>query len=114
MDQHNPRQDDQHFEQQKAVGTELYAYSGRSGYVSTVRILTLIWLKISCVYLCAISTCTFWRFLIKIRLCDHEMKIQYTINNGISMDFFVPGRGQTMRLAAYSVSDPDSSLPVPS
>jgi hypothetical protein len=31
------------------------------------------------------------------------MKVQYSINGGPEMDFFVPGRHQTMRLAAYSV-----------
>jgi len=48
MGQHNLRQDDEHLEQQYAdaveehvLGTELYVYSGRSGYVFTVRILTL-------------------------------------------------------------------------
>ena len=37
------------------------------------------------------------------------MKIQYTINDGLAIDFFVPSRRQTMRLAAYSVSDEDYS-----
>ena len=113
MGQYDPIQDDdEHLEQQNAEekqvpGTELYMYSGRSGYVFTVRILTLTWLRISCVYLGAISTYTFWRFFIQIPLSDSEMRIQYTINYGISMHFFVPGRSQTMRLAAYSVSDLD-------
>jgi hypothetical protein len=57
------------------------------------------------VYLDNIRTCTFWRFLIQIPLAEFEMKIQYSINNGLKMDFFVPGYRQTMRLAAYSVSD---------
>jgi hypothetical protein len=52
------------------------------------------------------STYTFWRFPIHIPLAESEMKILYSINDGIMMDFFVPGRSQTMRLAAYSVSDP--------
>lgn len=47
---------------------------------------------------------TFWRFLIEIPLGDNEMKIRYSINHGIELNFFVPGRKQTMRLAAYSVS----------
>jgi hypothetical protein len=33
------------------------------------------------------------------------MKIQYSINDGLKMNFYVPGRRQTMRVAAYSVSD---------
>jgi hypothetical protein len=33
------------------------------------------------------------------------MKIQYSINGGLEMDFFVPSHRQTMRLAAYSVSE---------
>ena len=64
-------------------------------------------------YLCAISTYTFWRFFIQIPLSDSEMKIQYAINDGLAMDFFVPGRRQTMRLAAYSVSDPIRHRSVP-
>ena len=36
------------------------------------------------------------------------MKVQYSINGGPEMDFFVPGRHQTMRLAAHSVSDRNS------
>lgn len=51
-----------------------------------------------------ISTYTFWRFLLNIPLADSEMKVQYSINGGPEMDFFVPGHHQTMRLAAYSVS----------
>jgi hypothetical protein len=51
------------------------------------------------------STYTFWRFLIQIPLTESEMKIQYSINNGLELDFFVPGLSQTMRLAAHSVSE---------
>ncbi|KAI0293385.1 hypothetical protein BC826DRAFT_1105045 [Russula brevipes] len=51
------------------------------------------------------ATYTFWRFLIQIPLGDSEMEIHYSINNGNEMLFFVPGRQQTMRLAAYSVRD---------
>ncbi|KAI0293387.1 hypothetical protein BC826DRAFT_969150 [Russula brevipes] len=51
------------------------------------------------------STYTFWRFLIQIPLGDSEMEIHYSINNGNEMLFFVPGRQQTMRLAAYSHID---------
>jgi hypothetical protein len=36
------------------------------------------------------------------------MKVQYSINGGPEMDFFVPGHHQTMRLAAHSVSDRNS------
>jgi hypothetical protein len=52
-----------------------------------------------------VSTFTVWRFFIEIPLSDSEMKIQYSINGGFQMCFFVPGRRQTMRVAAYSVSD---------
>jgi hypothetical protein len=65
-------------------------------------------LRASCahVYISApFSTCTFWRFLIQVPLSESEMMIQYSINNGLEMYFFVPGRRQTMRVAAYSVSD---------
>jgi hypothetical protein len=53
------------------------------------------------------STYTFWRFQIHIPLAESEMKILYSINDGLMMDFFVPSYLQTMRLAAYSVSDPN-------
>jgi hypothetical protein len=110
MAQHNRRpEDDERLEgstvvEKKVFGTELYVYSGRSGcvYVSTRTWL----LRIQCVYPCTVSTYTFWRFLIQIPLSGSEMKIQYSINDGLALDFFVPGCGQTMRLAAYSVSDP--------
>ncbi|KAH9056664.1 hypothetical protein EDB87DRAFT_1202257 [Lactarius vividus] len=65
-------------QKQKVFGQEIYVYSGRGG------------------------TCTFWRFLIQIPLTNLEMKIQYSVNDGMEMDFFVPGRNQTMRMAAYS------------
>ena len=48
-------------------------------------------------------TFTFWRFMIEIPLSSHEMKINYTVNNGIELNFYVPGRNQNMRWAAYSV-----------
>ena len=67
-----------------------------------------IWLTGTRVFrYCIVSTYTFWRFLLTIPLADSEMKVHYSINGGLEMDFFVPGRHQTMRLAAYSVSDRD-------
>ena len=57
-----------------------------------------------------IRTFTFWRFMIEIPLMDHEMRINYTINNGIELNFHVPGRNQNMRWAAYSVSGLPSIL----
>lgn len=59
------------------------------------------------------STFTFWRFLIKIPLCDHEMEITYRINNGQTLNFYVPGRNQNMRWAAHSVSRSHNALSVP-
>ena len=41
--------------------------------------------------------------MIEIPLSSREMKINYTINNGLELNFFVPGRNQNMRWAAYSV-----------
>ncbi|KAI0003344.1 hypothetical protein BJV74DRAFT_876259 [Russula compacta] len=84
MAQHYRSQaDDGHLEgpsvvEKSVLGTEIYAYGGSGG------------------------TYTFWRFLMQIPLDDSEMKIQYSINDGLEIDFFVPGRRQTMRLAAYS------------
>ena len=95
--------------EQRVFGTELHVYGGRSGYVCE---LTSSWhpqvdLELPCACLGAVSTCTFWRFMIQIPLSDSEMKIQYSINDGLDMDFFVPARTQPMRVAAYSVRDPN-------
>lgn len=49
-------------------------------------------------------TFTFWRFMIHVPLGESQMRVSYSVNNGIEMDFFVPGRMQNMRWAAYSVS----------
>jgi hypothetical protein len=38
------------------------------------------------------------------------MKVQYSINDGLEMHFFVPGRRETMRVAAYSVRSSSPSL----
>ncbi|KAL1947332.1 hypothetical protein VTO73DRAFT_14293 [Trametes versicolor] len=65
-------------EQRSVAGQELYVYYGNGG------------------------TFTFWRFMIEIPLASHEMKINYTINNGLELSFHVPGRNQNMRWAAYS------------
>ncbi|KAI0317869.1 hypothetical protein OF83DRAFT_1083328 [Amylostereum chailletii] len=62
----------------QAIGQEIYVYEGNGG------------------------TSTFWRFLIEIPLSEHEMRIRYNLNNGQDLEFFVPGRTQTMRVAAYS------------
>ncbi|KAI0691176.1 hypothetical protein BC835DRAFT_1407314 [Cytidiella melzeri] len=48
------------------------------------------------------GTFTFWRFMIHIPLGINEMRVSYSVNDGIEMDFFVPGRDQNMRWAAYS------------
>ncbi|KAI0781344.1 hypothetical protein BD413DRAFT_27799 [Trametes elegans] len=65
-------------EQRSVQGKEIYVYYGNGG------------------------TFTFWRFMIEIPLTSREMKIHYTVNNGIELNFFVPGRNQNMRWAAYS------------
>ncbi|KAF5330481.1 hypothetical protein D9619_005986 [Psilocybe cf. subviscida] len=63
---------------QRAQGQELWVYGGYGG------------------------TFTFWRFLIKIPLADHEMCVNYSVNNGQQIEFWVPGRNQNMRWAAHS------------
>jgi hypothetical protein len=94
-------------QQQRVFGTELYVYYGRGGYVRELHIATPnLAENLTCAYLDMVSTYTFWRFLIQIPLSDSEMKVQYSINDGLPTDFFVPGHHQTMRVAAYSVSDP--------
>ena len=52
------------------------------------------------------STFTFWRFLIKVPLVQHEMAIRYSVNNGQQIQFWVPGRMQNMRWATHSVRTP--------
>ncbi|RDB24282.1 hypothetical protein Hypma_008733 [Hypsizygus marmoreus] len=59
-------------------GQEIYVYAGHGG------------------------TFTFWRFLLQIPLAPQEMVITYNINSGQQLEFFVPGRAQNMRWAAYS------------
>jgi len=49
--------------------------------------------------------------MIRIPLSDHEMEITYWINNGQTMNFYVPGRQQNMRWAAHSVCT--LSIPIP-
>jgi hypothetical protein len=39
-----------------------------------------------------------------IDLNEREMAISYSVNNGQSIDFFVPGRNQNFRWATHSVS----------
>jgi hypothetical protein len=94
--------------QEKTVsGQEIYVYVGRGGYVHVLPLDCECMTLIQCFGGGSfVSTYTFWRFLVQIPLSDSEMRVQYSINNGLEMDFFVPGRNETMRLAAYSVSNP--------
>ncbi|TDL27575.1 hypothetical protein BD410DRAFT_812553 [Rickenella mellea] len=48
------------------------------------------------------GTFTFWRFTIQIPLSANEMVVKYSINHCQALEFFVPGRNQNMRWAAYS------------
>ncbi|KAI0060801.1 hypothetical protein BV25DRAFT_1917361 [Artomyces pyxidatus] len=65
-------------QRQQVPGQEIWVYVGNGG------------------------TFTFWRFHIQIPLGQQDMKVTYTINHGQELEFFVPGRNQTMRLATYS------------
>jgi hypothetical protein len=51
------------------------------------------------------GSCTFWRMMIQIPLADNEMSVTYRVNNGHGLQFFIPGKGQEMRWATYSVSN---------
>ena len=44
--------------------------------------------------------------MIHIPLGPAEMRVTYHVNDGQEMSFFVPGRDQNMRWAAYSVRFP--------
>ncbi|TFY58586.1 hypothetical protein EVJ58_g6335 [Rhodofomes roseus] len=59
-------------------GQEIYVYVGHSG------------------------TFTFWRFMLEIPLGQNEMSITYSVNRGLPLHFFVPGRTENLRWAAYS------------
>ncbi|EMD34460.1 hypothetical protein CERSUDRAFT_97712 [Gelatoporia subvermispora B] len=48
------------------------------------------------------GTFTFWRFMIEIPLAQNEMRVYYSVNGGQQFQFYVPGRTQNMRWAAYS------------
>jgi hypothetical protein len=86
-----------------SYGQDIWVYAGTGGYVCqypfTFR-LTSFLPPVSPFF----STFTFWRFMIRIPLTDHEMEITYRINNGQVMNFYIPGRNQNMRWAAHSVS----------
>lgn len=49
------------------------------------------------------GSCTFWRMMIQIPLADNEMSVTYRVNNGYGIQFFIPGKGQELRWATYSV-----------
>ena len=80
---------------ERVLGQELWVYGGTGRFV----ILTLQ-VKLTQHFG---STFTFWRFLIKVPLAQHEMVIKYSVNNGQQIEFWVPGRMQNMRWAAHSV-----------
>ncbi|GBE82620.1 Uncharacterized protein SCP_0410050 [Sparassis crispa] len=48
------------------------------------------------------GTYTFWRFIIEVPLGPSEMQVKYRVNNGQEFEFYVPGRSQNMRFAAFS------------
>ncbi|CAG7846587.1 SubName: Full=Uncharacterized protein {ECO:0000313/EMBL:CCA69829.1} [Serendipita indica DSM 11827] len=48
------------------------------------------------------GSCTFWRMMFEIPLSENEMAITYRVNGGHGLQFFVPGKTQNMRWAAYS------------
>lgn len=41
--------------------------------------------------------------MIEIPLSRHEMRVSYSVNGGLQLQFYVPGQSQNMRWAAYSV-----------
>jgi hypothetical protein len=61
-------------------GEEIYVYHGTGG------------------------TFTFWRFMVQVPLTEVEMGINYRVNGGVEVEFFVPALDQNMRWAAHSVA----------
>lgn len=45
---------------------------------------------------------TFWRFNLEIELTDWQVRIAYRINNGASVGFWIPARGQTMNVMFHT------------
>lgn len=45
---------------------------------------------------------TFWRFSLEIELTERQVRIAYRINNGASVGFWIPARGQTMNVMFHS------------
>jgi hypothetical protein len=45
---------------------------------------------------------TFWRFNIEVELGDRETRIAYRINQGASIGFWVPAKGQSMNIMFHS------------
>lgn len=45
---------------------------------------------------------TFWRFNLEIELTEWQVRIAYRINNGASVGFWIPARGQTMNVMFHS------------
>lgn len=45
---------------------------------------------------------TFWRFNLEVELSTQETRIAYSINNGSSVGFWVPARGQSMNVMFHS------------
>ncbi|CCU77976.1 hypothetical protein BGHDH14_bgh04825 [Blumeria hordei DH14] len=45
---------------------------------------------------------TFWRFNLEIELKEHQQRIAYRINRGPSTGFWVPSRGQAMKIVFHS------------
>lgn len=45
---------------------------------------------------------TFWRFNLEIELTEWQVRIAYRINNGASVGFWIPARGQTMNVMFHT------------
>jgi hypothetical protein len=56
---------------------------------------------------------TFWRFSLEVELSEHQRRIGYSINQGPTIGFWVPARGQSMNIMFHSCNgfslsvDPD-------
>ncbi|KAI0035970.1 hypothetical protein K488DRAFT_76303 [Vararia minispora EC-137] len=90
----------------QADGQEIWVYEGNGGCVSLSKITpqadgpcSTHWYSYS---LSWCRTSTFWRFHIQIPLSETEMRVRYNLNSGQDIEFVVPGRNETMRIAAYS------------
>jgi hypothetical protein len=75
--------------------------SSAASTLSTRRVDALA--EVLWVYHGPYGPCTFRRAMLQIPLARHEMTVTYRVNGGEGIQFVIPGQGQELRWATYSV-----------